>query len=84
MMNDLTQNQQKVADELVNLALQAAYIKIAPVLTDEDMAKIEELNSQDQTGNSVRYFLLSKVPNFDKIFQEEMDLLKSQININPK
>ncbi|MBI2017641.1 hypothetical protein HYS92_01175 [Candidatus Daviesbacteria bacterium] len=83
-MNDLTQNQQKVADELVNLALQAAYIKIAPVLTDEDMAKIEELNSQDQTGNSVRYFLLSKVPNFDKIFQEEMDLLKSQININPK
>lgn len=83
-MNNLTDDQQKVGDELINLVMQRVYTKIAPVLTDEDMAKIEELNTQDESGNSVRYFLLSKVPNFDKLFQEELDLLKNQLESDKK
>lgn len=79
-MNNLTENQQKISEELVSLVMQKVYTRIAPILTDEDMAKIESLNSEDASGNSVRYFLISKVPNFDEIFQEEVDLLKSQLD----
>lgn len=79
-MNNSNDDQQKVSEELFNLVLQRVYTKIAPSLTEEDMTKIEQLNRDDQTGNAARYFLLSKVPNFDKLFQEEADQLKTELN----
>lgn len=79
MMNNLTNDQQKISEQLLNLVMQKVYTRIAPILTEEDMVKIEDLNKEDMTGNSVRYFLLSKVPNFDQIFQEEINLLKKQL-----
>lgn len=83
-MNNLTNDQQKISEQLLNLVMQKVYTRIAPALTEEDMTRIKELNEQDTTGNSVRYFLLSKVPNFDAIFQEEVSLLKSKIDSQKK
>lgn len=78
-MNNLTPDEQKISEELVKLVMQRVYTKIAPMLTDEDISKIEDLDSKDESGNSVRNFLISKVPNFDTMFQEEVNLLKNQL-----
>lgn len=83
-MNDVTDNQQQISDELLSLVMQKVYTRIAPVLTEEDMTKIEQLNGEDASGNAVRYYLLSIVPNFDQIFQEEANLLKSEVSSNPQ
>lgn len=78
-MNDLTDDQKKIADELVALVMQRVYTKIASVLTEEDIQRIEQLNNEDDTGNQTRDFLLTKVPDFDRMFQEEVDLIKDQL-----
>lgn len=82
-MNDLTDNQQKVADELIDLVMQNVYTKIAHVLTDDDIKEVERLNAEDPSGNAARYFLISKVPNFDKLFKEEADQLKNELENHP-
>lgn len=74
-----TDNQLRVSDELAKLVLQRVYIKIAPQLSDEDMSKIEQLNSQDESGSSVRNFLISKFPDLDQMLQEEVNILKNEL-----
>lgn len=82
-MNNLTDDQQKVADELIDLVLQNVYTRAAHVLTDDDIKEVERLNIEDPSGNAVRYFLISKVPNFDQLFQEEADQLKNELENHP-
>lgn len=74
-MSSPTQDQQKVASELYDLVMQRVFTKIAPILTEEDMQKIEELSKKDSSGYSVKYYLTSKVPNFEKLIEEETETL---------
>ncbi len=83
-MNDLTDEQQKLAAELVALVMQKVYIKLAPSLTDEDITKIEQLDKNDQTGEAAREFLMSKFPNFDELFEQEVENLKKQVEAEKK
>jgi hypothetical protein len=78
MNNDINDNQ-KLASDLVNLVLQRVYTKLAPDLTDEDIQKLEDLDKNDPTGESAREFLLSKFPDFDNLFEIEMENLKRQV-----
>lgn len=78
-MNNLNDDQQKVSDELEALIMQRVYTKVAHVLTDEDMAEIEKLDTEDISGNATRHFILSKVPNFDKLFDEELELFNNEL-----
>lgn len=79
-MNNLTANQQKVADELIDLVMQRVYTKIVPVLSEEEISKLEQLKQQDPSCQSMREFLLTKVPDFDKMVEEEINLLKSELS----
>lgn len=46
--------------------------RIAQCLVGEDFHRIEQLNKEDdKSGSKVKEFLLSKVPNLDRIIEEE-------------
>lgn len=80
-MNNLTDDQQKVSDELEALIMQRVYSKVAHVLTNDDIEEIEKLDTEDISGNATRQFILSKVPNFDKLFDEELELFNKELGI---
>lgn len=69
-MNPTDHNSQ--SNSFAETVLDRVFSRVAPALTNEDMRKAELLNQEDPTGNAVKYFLLSKVPNFDVILQEEI------------
>lgn len=62
----------------VNLVLDRAFRRMVQVLTDEDIKRIQELDKNDTTGETVRYFLLTKVPNMDAIINEEITILNKE------
>jgi hypothetical protein len=52
-------------------ALENAMARVAGVLTDEDLQIMEQLDSSDETGEQLKGFIMSKVPNFQAILEEE-------------
>lgn len=52
-------------------ALENAMARVANVLTDEDLQVMEQLDSSDETGEQLKGFIMSKVPNFQAILEEE-------------
>jgi hypothetical protein len=78
-MNDLNDSQQKLAEELVKLVMQRVYIKLAPKLNDSAMQRLEELTKEDETGEKATEFLMSKFPDFNQMFEQEVEALKLQL-----
>ncbi len=74
--NSLTDDQKQKLDQLTGVLLKRVFMRVAHVLTAEDLTKIEELDKNDQEGQAVKYFLISKVPNFEAILDEEIQKLK--------
>ena len=64
-------------DEVVNKVMDTLLERVANVLTDEDIEKLKELDKKDPTGNAVQYYLISKVPNFEKLLDEEIQAAKA-------
>lgn len=52
-------------------ALENAMARVAGVLTDEDLQVMEQLDSSDETGEQLKGFIMSRVPNFQAILEEE-------------
>jgi hypothetical protein len=77
-LEDLTPEQKQKLNELIETLLQRVFTRVAHALTDEDIQKIEELDKKDETGQAIRYFLISKVPNFEAIIEEEANKLKAE------
>ncbi len=78
-MNDLsslTDDQKQKLDQLSGALLERVFMRVAHVLTEGDLKKIEELDKNDKEGQAVKYFLISKVPNFEAILDEEIQKLK--------
>lgn len=78
--DNLTDQQRQRVDELSDVLLQRVFTRIGYVLTDEDMKKVEQLDKEDLSGQAARYFITSKVPNFDNILAEEAQKLKESFN----
>lgn len=74
--NNLTDEQKQKLNQLSGEVIQRVFERVAHALTDEDMKKIEELDKDDETGQAVKYYLISKVPNFEAIMDEEIQKLK--------
>lgn len=64
-------------DTATEAILNKVFDRIAHVLTEDDIKQINELDKDDPTGNAVKYFLISKVPNFATIVQEELQAHKA-------
>ena len=69
----------ELTDELTHLLLKRVFSRVVQVLTQADMQKIDELDKEDATGNSVKYFLLSKIPHLQEIVTEEASLLQTHV-----
>ena len=78
----LTPAQQERVEDLADELMHRIFGRVAQALTSADIEKIKELDTDDTTGNVVRYFLLSKVPNLDAIIEEEMDIFKTEFTAN--
>ena len=78
----MNNDEQMIADELMTLVMQRVFTRIAPQFTEEEMVKIEALN-QDSNNEALREFMLSKVPEFDDIVREEIEIVKSDLQKQP-
>jgi hypothetical protein len=78
-LENLNPEQQQRLDQLVDNLLQRVFTRVSYALTDEDIQKIDEIDKEDQNGQAVKYFLQSKVPNFDAIVEEEVSKLKEEV-----
>lgn len=77
------QERQKKVDELSQMVLRRVFQRVVHVLIDEDMKMISQLDKGDTTGNTVKYFLMTKVPNLEKIVQEEVEFIKKELQPPP-
>ena len=78
----LDQQTQKV-NEMAGVVLKRVFSRIVQVLTNADMEMIKSLDVEDNKGNAVKYFLMTKVPNLEYIIQEEIDMYKKELVNNP-
>lgn len=67
-------NEEELVDKS-NILTQRILYRIAQVLVEEDLVEIESINKDDEDGSKVKAFLFSKVPNLDKIINEEITKL---------
>lgn len=72
---DQTDPKQQKAEELAQKAVANVMARIANVLTDEDLEIIEALEEKDKTGEAAKFFIVSKVPNFELLIKEELGRL---------
>lgn len=70
---------QQVMDKTTETLMNRVLSRIAHILTEEDMKTLEQLDKEDATGNTVKYFLLTRVPKLEELVKEEVNLLKEEL-----
>ena len=70
---------QKLIDTVTEALLKRIFIRISHVFTQEDIGIIERLDKNDTNGDSVKYFVFSRVPHFLKLIEEETIYFKEEI-----
>lgn len=64
-------------DKLEKL-LNKIYFRISTALTDDDIEELERLDLEDERGQKVEKFLLSRLPNLFSLVQEEVGEFKQE------
>lgn len=77
--NIVNQTTQGLTEEMTQTLLKRVFGRVVHVLTEEDMQAIDKLDKEDSTGNSVKYFLLTKLPHMDSLVTEELQKLKDEL-----
>lgn len=72
---DLKQKAEEKAKEVV---LDRVFTRIAYALTDSDLDTLQELDGEGAQADTVKYFLLTKIPNLEEIVKEEIEFLKEE------
>lgn len=62
------EQKQQIVDQLVN----NIFTRINYALVEEDIKELEDLAKDQNNGLAMKYFLQTKIPNLDKIIQEEI------------
>lgn len=70
---------ENIVKKLIETVMRRILTRISHALVDDDMDQIEKLDVEDLSGNKVRDFLLTRIPNLDKIVQEEIKMFKEDI-----
>ncbi|EKD86922.1 MAG: hypothetical protein ACD_37C00100G0002 [uncultured bacterium] len=70
------------AGEKFESLLDTIYLKISAALTEEDIKELERLDLEDQSGQKVERFLLSRFPNLFNLVQEEVEKFKQEQKIS--
>lgn len=69
---------EKALDSTADEVLAKVFERVYHVLTKVDKEEFETLLGEDVHGAGVRYFLLSRVPHFDKLVEEEIAKFKEE------
>ena len=70
----------EMLDRLASLVFQAVLVRVLPLLKEEDLAVYEKIVSSPESGGDILYnFLSGKVPEFNKIVEEEAEALRSEL-----
>lgn len=77
------EQKKEVKKKIVDSVLRRTLERVAQGLTKEDMEEFAKLETSDATGNTSKFFIQTKVPNFDAILREELRLFKEDITGAP-
>ena len=66
-------------DRLARLVFQAVLVRVLPMLSEEDMSEYEKIIADNEGGDVLIIFLGQKVPEFNKIIQEEAGVLRREL-----
>lgn len=68
-------------ERLAKLVFQAVLVRVLPLLSEEDFSEYEKIvSSQDDNGDILFKFLSEKVPEFNKIIEEEAGVLRREVS----
>lgn len=73
------ERRKRVVDNLTEAIVSRILMRVAYALTDEDIETIQSLDKTDTDGSAVKKYLLLKVPNYDAIVEEELQVLKEDM-----
>lgn len=69
-------------ERLAKLVFQAVLVRALPLLSEEDFSEYEKIvSSNEDNGDILFKFLREKVPEFDKIIQEEAGVLRREVSV---
>lgn len=68
-----------LANKMIDSVLLRVFNRISPVLTDEDIKQITDLDQKDPSGMVLNQFLAAKVPNLNQIVMEETEAFKVEM-----
>jgi len=70
----------EVLDRLAKLVFQGVLVRVLPLLSEQDLSEYEKIVSSPESGGDVLYnFLNEKVPEFNRIVEEEAEILKNEL-----
>ena len=72
---------EEMLNRLANLVFQAVLVRALPLLSEEDLAKYEEIVNGSEGGDVLFNFLTEKVPEFNKIITEEVGALRRETEV---
>lgn len=67
-------------DRLAKLVFQGVLTRVLPTLSDADFDTYEKIVDSNEGGEKILSFLGGKVPDFDKIVEEEAEIIRVQLN----
>lgn len=70
---------EEMLGRLAKLVFQAVLVRVLPILSEEDFVEYEKIVDSDKGADVLFKFLAEKVPDFDKIIQEEAELLRLEL-----
>lgn len=73
---------EKNLEDAIEQIMSRVYVRVAGSLTEQDFNQIKMLDRQDDSGNLVEYFMISKIPNFYDILKEEVNAHVKQMAQN--
>lgn len=67
-----------MSDAMQESILDKTLARVAEVMTEEDMREFTRIDREDPTGNAGKYFILTRVPQFERILQEEIEFAQKE------
>lgn len=72
----------EMLNRLATLVFQAVLVRALPLLSEEDLTEYEKLIEDKSEGDIIFDFLSKKVPEFNKIIEEEARALQREVSKN--
>jgi hypothetical protein len=69
----------EMVERLSRLIFQATFVRVLPMLSEEETAEYEKIVETAQTPEELLGFFEAKVPEFGAIFEEEAELLRAEL-----